>query len=78
VFKLNFQFYCFVKALARADGAHADVAIPLAIMTSGDTDQLTKELMKKNKNFGLSPDQVFLQKLNQNRQLLLGMWCWAS
>ena len=31
-------------------------------MTSGDTDQLTKDLMAKNNNFGLTADQVIFMK----------------
>jgi UDP-sugar pyrophosphorylase len=32
--------------------------IPLVIMTSGDTDTATRQLLKDNSNFGLSTDQV--------------------
>ena len=61
------QHYCesilALQALVRKDaldeyGLKSSLTIPLAIMTSGDTDQLTKDLMKKNNNFGLAKDQV--------------------
>jgi UDP-sugar pyrophosphorylase len=35
-----------------------DVKIPLAIMTSGDTDGPTRELLAANHNFGLDDDQI--------------------
>lgn len=48
------------QALARKDDPK--VTVPLAIMTSGDTDQLTKDLMAANDNFGLEADQVTFMK----------------
>jgi UDP-sugar pyrophosphorylase len=39
-----------------------DVLLPLAIMTSDDTDQLTQELLKKHNNFGMAPGQLIVFK----------------
>jgi len=36
--------------------------IPLVIMTSDDTDEKTKELLKNNKNFGMEEDQIIILK----------------
>ncbi|KAL7069279.1 putative UDP-sugar pyrophospharylase [Cryptosporidium serpentis] len=38
------------------------VAIPLIIMTSDDTDSLTRQFLDENNNFGLSSDQIFIVK----------------
>lgn len=35
-----------------------DIKIPLVIMTSGDTDPLTRQLLKDHKNFGLDDGQI--------------------
>mmetsp|Transcript_22234 Transcript_22234/g.33130 ORF Transcript_22234/g.33130 Transcript_22234/m.33130 type:complete len:613 (+) Transcript_22234:75-1913(+) len=39
-----------------------DCVLPLAIMTSGDTDEKTKVLLKKNNNFGMAEGQIVIVK----------------
>jgi UDP-sugar pyrophosphorylase len=51
----------YVQAMQHQAKVHTgrnDIKIPLVIMTSGDTDQATRELLKEHDNFGLEPDQV--------------------
>lgn len=53
-----------ILALQQASNAAAgtDSAVPLAIMTSGDTHARTEALLKENDNFGLAADQVTLMR----------------
>uniref|UniRef100_A0A7S1YBI8 UTP-monosaccharide-1-phosphate uridylyltransferase n=1 Tax=Grammatophora oceanica TaxID=210454 RepID=A0A7S1YBI8_9STRA len=37
-----------------------DVKLPLVIMTSGDTDASTRQLLKDNDNFGMDDDQIVI------------------
>mmetsp|Transcript_21102 Transcript_21102/g.32201 ORF Transcript_21102/g.32201 Transcript_21102/m.32201 type:complete len:688 (+) Transcript_21102:85-2148(+) len=37
---------------------YSDKQIPLVIMTSGDTDPLTRKLLEDNDNFGMAPGQI--------------------
>lgn len=39
-----------------------DVAIPLIIMTSDDTDAMTRKFLEENDHFGLRDDQVYIVK----------------
>jgi len=51
----------YIKAaqhLARTKTGRDDIRIPLVIMTSGDTDQPTRELLKANNYFGMDEDMV--------------------
>jgi UDP-sugar pyrophosphorylase len=51
----------YVQAMQHQAKEHTgrdDIKIPLVIMTSGDTDQATRELLKEHDNFGLEPNQV--------------------
>uniref|UniRef100_A0A6U3CPP3 UTP-monosaccharide-1-phosphate uridylyltransferase n=2 Tax=Entomoneis paludosa TaxID=265537 RepID=A0A6U3CPP3_9STRA len=51
----------YIKAmqfLARQKSGNNDIRIPLVIMTSGDTDPLTKQLLEDNDYFGMDRDMV--------------------
>jgi UDP-sugar pyrophosphorylase len=51
----------YIKAmeyLAKMKNGRNDIRIPLVIMTSGDTDELTRKLLKDNNNFGMDEDMV--------------------
>eukprot|EP00980_Cylindrotheca_fusiformis_P005582 scaffold1184_cov132-Cylindrotheca_fusiformis.AAC.3 len=51
----------YIKAmeyLARLKTGNNDIRIPLVIMTSGDTDPLTRKLLKDNSNFGMDDDMI--------------------
>jgi len=51
----------YIKAmqyLARKETGRDDIRIPLVIMTSGDTDPLTRQLLKENNNFGIDDDMI--------------------
>lgn len=47
-----------MQYLARLKTGRDDIRIPLAIMTSGDTDPLTRKLLKDNNNFGMDEDLI--------------------
>lgn len=47
-----------VQHLARTKTGRDDIRIPLVIMTSGDTDQPTRDLLKDNDYFGMDEDMV--------------------
>lgn len=57
-----FLGYYAKNILALQEQAEGDVTIPLAIMTSGDTHDLTVKLIKENDNFGLKEGQIILMK----------------
>jgi len=51
----------YIKAmefLARSKTGKKDIRIPLVIMTSGDTDPMTRQLLADNKNFGMEDDML--------------------
>eukprot|EP00811_Abedinium_folium_P004431 NODE_1407_length_2487_cov_12.153814.p1 GENE.NODE_1407_length_2487_cov_12.153814~~NODE_1407_length_2487_cov_12.153814.p1 ORF type:complete len:716 (+),score=170.39 NODE_1407_length_2487_cov_12.153814:112-2259(+) len=50
------------QAHARATTGNAELELPLAIMTSGDTHAMTLQLFEENANFGLSETQVTFMK----------------
>jgi UDP-sugar pyrophosphorylase len=50
------------QAHARTATGSADLCLPLAIMTSGDTHDQTVELLEKNSFFGLKREQVTLMR----------------
>jgi len=57
------EVYCnYIKAMQRrsavATGRDDAATIPLVIMTSGDTDARTKELLADNGNFGMGDGQI--------------------
>ena len=56
-------YISYIKAmqyLARKKTGRDDIRIPLVIMTSGDTDELTRYLLEENDNFGMDKDMVFI------------------
>lgn len=54
-------YISYIKAmqyLARKKTGRDDIRIPLVIMTSGDTDLLTRQLLEENQNFGMDEDML--------------------
>ena len=49
-----------MEYVARKITGKKTIKIPLVIMTSGDTDGATRELLASNNNFGLDDDQIFV------------------
>jgi UDP-sugar pyrophosphorylase len=47
-----------MQYLSRLKTGRDDIRIPLVIMTSGDTDPMTRQLLKDNNNFGMDDDMV--------------------
>jgi UDP-sugar pyrophosphorylase len=47
-----------MQDMARKESGNDDLIIPLVIMTSGDTDPMTRELLKVNNNFGMADGQI--------------------
>lgn len=47
-----------MEYLSKLKTGRQDIRIPLVIMTSGDTDPLTRQLLKDNNYFGRDPDLV--------------------
>jgi UDP-sugar pyrophosphorylase len=64
------SFILAFQAHAREATGSADLLLPLAIMTSGDTHEQTMELLKANANFGLSPDKLTVMKQEKVPALL--------
>ncbi|CAJ1930583.1 unnamed protein product [Cylindrotheca closterium] len=52
------QYIKAMQYLARQKTGRDDIRIPLVIMTSGDTDPLTRQLLKDNNNFGMDDDMI--------------------
>lgn len=49
-----------MQYLARKKTGRDDIRIPLVIMTSGDTDPLTRKLLAENNNFGMDDDMLMV------------------
>jgi UDP-sugar pyrophosphorylase len=49
-----------MQHLARIKTGRDDISIPLVIMTSGDTDPLTRQLLADNNNFGMDEGLVHI------------------
>lgn len=47
-----------MQAMARKETGNADLTIPLVIMTSGDTDPMTRQLLKEKNNYGMTDGQI--------------------
>jgi UDP-sugar pyrophosphorylase len=47
-----------MEFLAKQKTGRDDIRIPLVIMTSGDTDPLTRQLLKENNNYGRDEDLI--------------------
>ena len=58
--KSYLEFYiCYIQAMqymTRLKTGNNNIKIPLVIMTSGDTDPLTRQLLQEHNNFGMDPD----------------------
>ena len=60
--ELCFIGYYAKHILALQSQCEDNITIPLAIMTSGDTHDLTVKLLEKNANFGLAENQITLMQ----------------
>jgi len=62
--KSYLEFYIrYIKAmqyLSRLLNKRDDIDIPLVIMTSGDTDEMTRQLLDDNDYFGMARDQLMI------------------
>jgi UDP-sugar pyrophosphorylase len=47
-----------MQHMAESKTKDTNIRIPLVIMTSGDTDPMTKKLLKDNNNFGMDEGQI--------------------
>jgi UDP-sugar pyrophosphorylase len=52
------QHILALQARARIAAGDDSITLPLAIMTSGDTDEWTRELLEANANFGMAEGQL--------------------
>jgi UDP-sugar pyrophosphorylase len=56
--ELYVKYIKAVEFLVNRRGGIADVRIPLVIMTSADTDELTRKLLKDNDSFGMAEEMI--------------------
>jgi UDP-sugar pyrophosphorylase len=49
-----------MQYMSRRMNQDDSIKIPLVVMTSGDTDPQTRQLLEESRNFGLDDDQVFI------------------
>ncbi len=56
--ELYVKYIQAMQAMARKETGNSDLIIPLVIMTSGDTDPLTRKLIQDKDNFGLPDGQI--------------------
>ena len=56
--ELYVDYVLAVQDRARKDSGDGSLVIPLAIMTSDDTDAKTRELLKEKSDFGAAPGQI--------------------
>jgi UDP-sugar pyrophosphorylase len=59
---LYIQSILALQSRARKATGDASVTLPLAIMTSGDTDGRTRALLEEHKNFGMEDGQITIMK----------------
>lgn len=52
----------YVQTILAIQKATKAKALPLAIMVSGDTEAMTKDMLARNQNFGAAPGQIALVK----------------
>lgn len=52
------QYIQAMQYMARQKTGNASIRIPLVIMTSGDTDALTRQLLQEHDNFGMDTDML--------------------
>ncbi|CAH0374653.1 unnamed protein product [Pelagomonas calceolata] len=60
--ELYVDYVLAVQDRARTDSGDNSLVIPLAIMTSDDTDAKTRELLKEKGDFGAAPGQITIIK----------------
>jgi len=56
--QLYIKYIKAMQNLARKKTGRDDIRLPLVIMTSGDTDMPTRQLLKDNDNFGMDEDMI--------------------
>lgn len=52
------KYILAMQHMAQEKTGEKDIKLPLVIMTSGDTDPLTRKLLEDNDNFGMEKDQI--------------------
>ena len=68
--QLYIQFILALQSRARKATSNPSLLLPLAIMTSDDTDTLTQKLLKDNHNFGMTAEQLIIFKQGKVPSLL--------
>jgi UDP-sugar pyrophosphorylase len=68
--QLYIEYILALQYRARQQAGDSLLKLPLAIMTSDDTDKLTRELLEKNKNYGMASDQLIIFKQGKVPSLL--------
>ena len=58
--ELYIKYIQAMQCMARKETGNKDLIIPLVIMTSGDTDPLTRKLLQDNDNFGMAKGQILI------------------
>ena len=56
--KVYIKYIKAMQYMARLKTGRDDIRLPLVIMTSGDTDPLTRKLLADNNNFGMDDDMI--------------------
>lgn len=56
--EIYIRYIMAMQHMAHLKTGEDNIKIPLVIMTSGDTDPLTRQLLKDNNNFGMEDDQI--------------------
>jgi UDP-sugar pyrophosphorylase len=68
--QLYIEYILTLQENARKQKGDTTLIVPLAIMTSDDTDKLTRELLAQNQNYGMSKDQLIIFKQGKVPSLL--------
>ena len=68
--QLYIQFILALQSRARQSTGDQSLVLPLAIMTSDDTDTLTQRLLADNNNFGMTASQLTIFKQGKVPSLL--------
>lgn len=56
--ELYIKYIQAMEFLAKQKSGRDDIRIPLVIMTSGDTDELTRKLLRDSNNFGMEDEMI--------------------
>ena len=56
--EIYIKYIMAMQHMAELKTGESDIKIPLVIMTSGDTDPLTRKLLEDNDNFGMEEGQI--------------------